>query len=456
MNRPLTIFCLLTSVFCLLLSPPAFAQSGSAGFGQQWVQSHPFTTFAFPYGNGGTISVYQGAGFSNYFTDSLNGGYYQIPWVALSYITDTHTTLQDRLSEPYITVNYLADEPTAAQLPQVASNAAYARTINSTSPILLNSGISWTGSNQAELNTYLANVFSQVNPDILSFDRYPWLTGHSTYDPAYFGYLLAIRSASLQYHVPFFDWVQSAGETDNGGMRMPSESELRMNVYSSLTAGSKGLGWWTIGVRPTYGTQSLLNPDGTPGPLYPVAADINAQVARVGQSLRALTSTSVGFILGNPSDPVPQGGSLWVTGAGGDSHLKTILVQGANTGQDAMLGTFTDSSGQNYFMLTNLYCGENLTSAQSQTTIKLSFDASIDSLLELDPVTGQTDILNLDPLHTLTLTLPGGQGLLFKYNTGSFAGVPEPGTLAMLALGGGILFLKRRRPSCLAQEPRTK
>jgi hypothetical protein len=124
----------------------------------------------------------------------------------------------------------------------------------------------------------------------------------------------------------------------------------------------------------------------------------------------------------------------WAKGDGGDSHLMNIQVNGGALGQDGMIGLFTDDAGQNYFMLTNLYCGENLTSAQSATTFQLAFDGDTTSLLELDPLTGLTNSVALDANHVLTLTLGGGQGALFKYDTGPFAGVPEPTGLPAIAL----------------------
>jgi hypothetical protein len=36
--------------------------------------------------------------------------------------------------------------------------------------------------------------------------------------------------------------------------------------------------------------------------------------------------------------------------------------------------------------------------------------------------------------HTLSITLPGGTGNLYKYNTGNFV-VPEPTTLAVVVMG---------------------
>jgi hypothetical protein len=48
-------------------------------------------------------------------------------------------------------------------------------------------------------------------------------------------------------------------------------------------------------------------------------------------------------------------------------------------------------------------------------------------------------------LYHLDLTLPGGTGDLFKYDTGSAFVVPEPSSVALLALCGLAATQRRRR-----------
>jgi hypothetical protein len=409
-------FLLLFALLPILMqSRTALAQSGTAGFGLQWVESHPFTTFAWGFGNY-TLATYEGDDFSNFFTNSLGGGSYDTPWVALSDISESLTTIDTRLEQPYITINYIDDEPSNSQLPTIASNTAQTRTIRPDLPVLVNA--LGSGSNYSQ---YLSNIVTEVNPDILSFDNYPFQTSNPSYNSSFFSSLMAVRAESLQAKIPFFDWVQAYG---GGSAQLPSESELRMNVFSSLTAGSKGIGYYSFGIQ-SGDTGSLLTSSSTPGTLYPIAQNINSEVSEIGNSLRDLTSTGVGFLFGNAQSVEPTGLSSWKEGTGGDPHLinaGTDNGSSGNSSQNALLGFFTDSLGQNYFMLTNLYCGTNLTSAQTDNTIQLAFDSSVNSLLELDPVTGQQDVVPLVN-HVLTITLGGGQGELFKYNTGTFAGI---------------------------------
>jgi hypothetical protein len=162
-------FLLLFALLPILIqSRTALAQSGTAGFGLQWVESHPFTTFAWGFGNY-TLATYEADDFSNFFTNSLGGGSYDTPWVALSDISESLTTIDTRLEQPYITINYIDDEPSNSQLPTIASNTAQTRTIRPDLPVLVNA--LGSGSNYSQ---YLSNIVSEVNPDILSFDNYPF------------------------------------------------------------------------------------------------------------------------------------------------------------------------------------------------------------------------------------------------------------------------------------------
>jgi hypothetical protein len=250
-----------------------------------------------------------------------------------------------------------------------------------------------------------------------------------------------VRTASLNAGIPFFTWVQAYG---GGSAQYPSESELRAQVFSAVTAGAKGIGYYSFGPQ-SGDTNSLLTTSDTPDTLYPVAANINSQLSIIGKCLRDLTSTGVGFIRGTASSSVPSGLSVWSKGTGGDPHLVNAGSDngaGGNSSQDGLLGFFTDASGQNYFMLTNLYCGASLTSAEAPSTFQLTFDSTVNSLLELDPTTGQADVIPLVD-NVLTITLDGGQGELFKYDTGPFVGVPEPGTFVLGGFSCVLLAMRR-------------
>jgi MYXO-CTERM domain-containing protein len=67
--------------------------------------------------------------------------------------------------------------------------------------------------------------------------------------------------------------------------------------------------------------------------------------------------------------------------------------------------------------------------------------------LRLNRLTGEQELIPLTN-HMLFLTLPGGTGDLFKYNTSDFVGitlVPEPsiGAIGLLTAGGAAM--RRRR-----------
>lgn len=421
----------MIAAMILLLCVSAKAQSGSAGFGNQWVRSHPFTTFGWPFGSAWTMPTYQGENFSNYFSNSMTADYYKLPWVCISDISESLSTIQTRLQQQYISINYIDDEPSTSQFGTIAYNTQQTRSTRPDLPVLVN-GL-------ANGSSYANALVTAIHPDIVSFDKYPWKNGSSSWG-SFFSDLGGYRAAAQAENIPLFDWIQAF---QSGSTSMPSESQMRANVYASLAFGVKGIGYYSFGMD-SNSDRSLLNADGTPSAYYPYAADINAQVAKVGQSLRYLTSTGVGFLYGGSGSVAPSELSGWTQGTGGDPHLIDAGSDNGNANQSGLLGFFTDDAGQHYFMLVNLYEDTNLTSPQSNSTFQLAFDSSIDSLLELNPVTGLTDVVPLTN-HVLTITLPGGQGYLFKYNDGPFAGVPEPGTGALMLLGGGGLLLKRRK-----------
>ena len=80
--------------------------------------------------------------------------------------------------------------------------------------------------------------------------------------------------------------------------------------------------------------------------------------------------------------------------------------------------------------------------------MNIRFDDTVQSILELDRLTGQQVVLAVPASHQLSLMLPAGTGRLFKYNEGDFllSAVPEPATLGMALFGIAMTpFTSRRR-----------
>jgi len=291
---------------------------------------------------------------------------------------------------------------------------------------------------------YLQDMVTTIRPDVLMYDSYPFRGNNVTFDNFLFSSLLQVRSTALNNGIPYWTWLQSYSE--GNALRLPSESDLRMQLFAHLAAGYTGFSYYSYSLYPSQDS-ALLDANTQPSALYPIAAAANTEARNLGQALRFLTSTDVRFIAGDTSgspNAAPGGLVDWTAGAGGDSHLLAAdILSGNGASQNGLLGFFVTDEGQIAFMLTNLNHGENLSSTDTALTFRLVFDNSINELLTLDRQTGLQQVVPLDN-HTLTINLPGGTGNLYKYNTGGFV-VPEPAALAGFMLGLAALT-RRNRP----------
>ena len=204
-------------------------------------------------------------------------------------------------------------------------------------------------------------------------------------------------------------------------VRLPSESDYRMNVFSVLTYGFKGIAdFLYCGAH----KRDILMPDGMPSPLYAPAAKVHAEVRRIGRSLRFLTSTHIAFLPGSKESACAAFLKNWAPGAGGDGKIRSLRVVNGSKHRTGLIGYFKDDAGQRYFMLTNLYQHAHRSADETAVTFRITFDPKVRALLRLSRETGKVERLKIDnAADGLTLTLPGGTGDLFKYDTGPFAGL---------------------------------
>jgi hypothetical protein len=191
------------------------------------------------------------------------------------------------------------DEPPQAKFPTTAAVTALVREIAPTllpySNLVPGNGAGYTAMVQRFIDT--------VHPPVLSFDRYPILTGGL--DINYFDNWAIIRRAGLAAGIPTWVYVQSVKFNRR---ELPTEAQLRWQVNTSLAYGAKGILYFTYWTPdPARGEafeRAIILPGGERTPLYDAAMRLNHEWLKpVGRELKPLVSESVTHANDNPLPP---------------------------------------------------------------------------------------------------------------------------------------------------------
>jgi len=425
----------------LLLLLPGLAAARPADFGKQWVRTHPFTLLGLnQWAKNLDLTEYKAAGFTELMAweePALQGAKAQaggLPFHAHVRPADQGATAafkslaQATVAAGPTTVHgwLLHDEPGRLQMPGIGQAAAWLKTIYPALLVYGNAFPSYASPTQLygdssrpgySFSQYLDDFITFIDPDLLMWDFYPFTADGKTSD-TFFSDLMLVRSKALAKKIPYWAWVQSWA---NANMRLPSESDLRMQVFSFLTAGYTGLAYFTYD---HFESGGLLDAAGNPTALYGTVAALNLEVSRLGAHLRSLTSTGVRFVPGKfqlivvlPNTP-PAGLTSW-SATSADPKIKSVTVDNSSpssygTMKNGLIGLLQDDAGQRYFMLTNLSHAAGATSASMSLPFFVDFDSAVNSLVVIDNKTGAVSTVPLSN-HRLSVTLPGGTGRLYTY-----------------------------------------
>jgi len=419
-----------------------------ANFGKQWVRNHDFTISAWAYTDYPNLytDAHFNAALTNGYQAANNGGVMPMYLGVLTELNDQTRTLIHIALNSGVKAFLLRDELPFDEIAGFREVADYIRSIDSEALII--AGLS--GSN----HPYGNNVMTNAKPDAVIHGYYPFHGPTGADDDWYWGGLTDVayvRHTALLYDVPYFAYVQSFEDLlDRPNhnpleqrRRLPNESELRAELFSKLSAGIQGFAYFKFqkGINED---MAIVDPFGVTSSLYEPAKKANAEVLNLGQSLRFLTSTDWRFKSGGVA-ATPQMMTAWNAGAG-NGLIVDITIHGTpQDRRDALVGYFTDDDGGEYFMFVNTFHGDNLDALDATVDFTLLFDSSIDTIWRLNRLTGAVEQIDLVG-NSLSLTLPGGTGDLFKFYDGNFAGVviPEPGTL-VLFLATTLACLRPRR-----------
>lgn len=310
----------------------------------------------------------------------------------------------------------------------------------------------------------IQNYMSVAQPDMLSFDRYvfafgdPWAGGSPTPLYSTMGKYrtagLAGNSGDSSKPIPYGMWTQMFRLP--GGATL-SESEMAVQYGAAWAYGYTSLHAFR------YSNEAASDPlqsvlfngpnDTNPTAMYSRVAQLNQQTQNLAPALLRLQSTKLQFVRGqhkqlifNVSNDLPEYANQWAADANVDPYLTGISVTNVgningnpkkNSGLrgDVIIGRFKplmeefdgeSFSSQLYFLITNGLTDSVGNSADTRQLVHLNFSfgtSGITSLQRIDRTTGQVVnvplVANGGSNYSLDWYLNGGEGDLFKYNTGA-------------------------------------
>lgn len=436
----------------LTLTSDAVGQSH--GRGKQWVRSHPFTVMGLTaLRKGIDTDLYRKGGFGSALAFKNKPAVFQalvdagIPYHCRLQppnkgpLTDDlrQITTETINTYPGCTGIFAWDEPKWIHMKDVAQGIQW---IRKTFPGLLaysnanpigGDPIKYYGqeppNGQYPYEQYIKDFATITTTDVLSFDVYPF-RGESDTTIDYWPNLEIVRSVALEAGIPYWIIVQSFEANFPGGLVawLPSESALRMQVFSSLAYGFTGISYFCYD---NVFERGLLYEGGRPTYLYYDAARVNTEVSNLGPALRFLTSRDVLHIPGSHQEnntliqhQLPPRARAYSPAAAARWSIRNISIQDQGPGKDALLGLFQDDHGQRYFMIVNLWHSRHAAAAQRRLNLTIHFDPSVKEIARLSRETGRPELLAV-PGSALQLTLPGGTGDLFKLADAQFPGLNQ-------------------------------
>ena len=460
----------------------AVPRTRSVNFGNEWVRSNPFTLQALVARDSSIIEPwYRDANFTNVLAWENNVGLVDkageiqgLPWhwhTGEQLLTPSlKFTVQTWMAQRPGGEGFLVwDEPTRTEFQGVREVTDWIKQSYPETLVYGNvSTIGRVGYNYAQeygsdpspppvpydYATFVDDYMYVVQPDVLQFDIYPISDDPGELTPVYvhnryYRGLETVRSAGIKADVPYFVFVQTF---DGGGTRLPSESELRFQVFNALAYGFKGIGYFLFDHFGAFrdgnegGMLRAIDENETMyavNPVYYDVQEVNPELTRLGETLKMMDSTKVRYVLGTRLlggqevlNDAPLGVTLWNPAS--DEPFITSMQATYNGGipgverGDLLMGHFEPSleeldgaqfENELYFMVVNLLMDQTLDATQ---TIHMEFDfgaSGINSLQRMNRLTGEVEVVPLlhdgGSLYHLDFSLAGGTGDLFKYNTGA-------------------------------------
>jgi hypothetical protein len=240
--------------------------------------------------------------------------------------------------------------------------------------------------------------------------------GH-TDEAQMYGDLAAARAAAQDGGTPLWGMIHV---TEHGAYRRASESDIRVQVYSALAYGARGLcyhTYWGPSAKestenPIYADwgAAMIDPDSRQKRYaWKMVQPLNHEVLTLAPALAKLRSTGIYFV-----GDVPDGGT--------ELPHETLAVHWV-LGERVLVGLFEDEQNRAWVLLVNRRYGKQRSAVGRKSTLLVKMGDTVGSVVEIDRHNGSEKPIALKD-GQFAITLPGGTGSLLRLAP-TYSGVEE-------------------------------
>jgi hypothetical protein len=317
----------------------------------------------------------------------------RVRWRKLSdrAIVDRVQALVDAAGESGAVLGYfLADEPGLPDFPALGKAVAAVKRVAPGKLAYVNLYPNYATPSQLGTRSYteyLERYVAEVKPQFVGYGNFGVPLSKDLTDRAraasYFTNLLQVRRVALEHGLPF--WTAVSSNRIRPYATPPSPASLRLQAYTTLAAGARGLTWFTY-YAGRY-ADAPIDAAGNRTPTWSYLRTVNRQVQALAPILRRLRSTGVYF-----TAPPPAGGVPLLPGK---------LVRSVESPTAVMVGELAGAKGETYALVVNL---------SLKRSAKVVVEARSQRVRRVSPV----DRSLAPPAKDGSLWLAAGQGALLK------------------------------------------
>ena len=335
----------------------------------------------------GTLDNCEKAGLKAIVSDARTSGYDWSQVDAATARTNVESLLAQVGQHPAVFGYYLRDEPNAGWFPNLEKVAGPIRELAPGKWPYINLFPDYANNGQlgtAGYAEYLERFITTCHPKIVSYDNYALMDGGSVRDN-FWSNLESVRAACQKHDLEFWNIALAVAHFNYAE---PTAAGFRLQAYSTLACGGRGLSWFTYFAPPVGGYRgAAVDQFGNETATWQLVQNVNLQVQKLAPTLLQLKSDDA-YHLGT----IPPGCHGPATNS---------LISGIQ-GDNVLVGEFSHPDGSRYVLVVN----KSLTASR---TCWPQFRQSPKSLKHISPYTGA-----VTPYEGEYTWLAPGQGVLLK------------------------------------------